>query len=124
MIRARMTCATLLGGTVLAVTSISGAHTDPAAAPTFSKDVAPILFKNCASCHRPGEIAPMSLLTYENARPWAKSIRERVAVGDMPPWHASQPSGTFSNDRRLTDAEKDTLIRWADAGAPRGETKD
>ena len=63
--------------------------------PTFSKDVAPILYKNCASCHRPGDIAPMSLLTYEQARPWAKSIREKVSLGLMPPWHATQPRGTF-----------------------------
>lgn len=94
------------------------------APPTFSKDVAPILYKNCASCHRSGEIAPMSLLTYEEARPWAKSIREMVSRGQMPPWHAEQPHGTFSNDRRLTDAEKSTLVAWADAGAPQGDPKD
>jgi hypothetical protein len=92
--------------------------------PTFSKDVAPILYKNCAGCHRPGDIAPMSLLTYEQARPWAKSIREKVSLGQMPPWHAAQPVGTFSNDRRLTDTDKDTLIRWAAAGAPQGDPKD
>ena len=95
-----------------------------AGAPTFSKEVAPILYKNCVSCHRPGEIAPMSLLTYEQARPWAKSIREKVASGQMPPWHASQPHGTFANDRRLTDQEKNTLIAWVDAGAPQGERAD
>src|SRR5579863_10762921 len=88
--------------------------------PTFSTDVAPILYKNCATCHRPGEIAPMSLLTYEQARPWAKSIKEKVALGQMPPWHATQDRGTFSNDRRLTELEKNTLIRWADSGAPQG----
>src|SRR5580658_7092682 len=87
--------------------------------PTFSKDVAAILYKNCASCHRPGEIAPMSLLTYEDARPWAASIKEKVLGGEMPPWHATQPSGTFSNDRRLTAQEKDTLVRWASGGAPK-----
>jgi hypothetical protein len=92
--------------------------------PTFSRDVAPILYKNCATCHRPGEIAPMSLLTYEQARPWAKSIKEKVALGQMPPWHATQARGIFSNDRRLTDAEKDTLIRWASNGAPQGDPKD
>jgi hypothetical protein len=95
-----------------------------AGAPTFSKDVAPILNKNCAGCHRPGEIAPMSLLTYEQARPWAKSIREKVLTGQMPPWHAAEPRGTFANDRRLTDAEKNTLIAWVDAGAPQGDVKD
>jgi hypothetical protein len=92
--------------------------------PTFSSDVAPILYKNCAACHRPGEIAPMSLLTYEQTRPWAKSIKEKVALGQMPPWHATQPRGIFSNDRRLTDAEKDTLVRWASNGAPQGDSKD
>ena len=91
--------------------------------PTFSSDVAPILYKNCATCHRPGEIAPMSLLTYEQARPWAKSIKEKVALGQMPPWHATQPRGIFLNDRRLTEADRDTLIRWASNGAPEGDAK-
>jgi len=95
-----------------------------ASTPTFSKDVAPILYKNCASCHRPGEIAPMPLLTYEQSRPWAKSIREKVSLGQMPPWHAAQPPGVFSNDRRLSDSDKDTLVRWAAAGAPQGDPRD
>ena len=95
-----------------------------AAEPTFSKDVAPILYKNCASCHRPGEIGPMSLLSYEEARPYAKSIATKVVAGTMPPWHADAPAGTFLNDRRLSDAEKTTLVRWAESGAPRGDTKD
>ena len=95
-----------------------------AGAPTFSKEVAPVLYKNCVSCHRPGEIAPMSLLTYDQARPWAKSIREKVLSGQMPPWHSSQPHGTFANDRRLTDTDKNTLIAWVDAGAPQGDPKD
>src|SRR5688500_19578379 len=67
-------------------------------APTFTKDVAPIIFKNCAGCHRPGEIAPMSLLTYEDARPWAKAIRDEVSERHMPPWHADAPPGTFHNE--------------------------
>ena len=95
-----------------------------AGASTFSRDVAPILYKHCAGCHRPGDIAPMPLLTYEQARPWAKSIREKVALGQMPPWHAAEPIGTFSNDRRLTAAEKETLIQWASNGAPQGDPKD
>ena len=66
----------------------------------------------------------MSLLTYEQVRPWAKSIREKVSLGQMPPWHAAQPRGTFSNDRRLTESDKNTLIRWTDAGAPQGDPKD
>ena len=95
-----------------------------ATVPTFSKDVAPILYKNCATCHRPGEIAPMSLLTYEDTRPWAASIKEKVASGAMPPWHSTQPAGTFSNDRRLSAQDKDTLVRWASGGAPKGDAKD
>jgi hypothetical protein len=89
-----------------------GARTLSAAAPTFSKDVAPILYKNCAGCHRPGDIAPMSLLTYEEARPWAKAIRGQVAAGQMPPWHATQQQGTFLNDRRLSAADRETSHIW------------
>jgi hypothetical protein len=110
--------------TLLGLIAIPTARTNPAGTPTFAKDVAPILFNNCAGCHRPGDIAPMSLLTYENARPWAKSIREKVAGGEMPPWHATQARGVFSNDRRLSDQDKETLIRWADSGAPKGDPKD
>jgi hypothetical protein len=124
MIKSRVTYVVAIGFTALALTAIPTARTNSAAPPTFSKEVAPILFKNCVSCHRPGDIAPMSLLTYETARPWAKAIREQVAVGNMPPWHATQPHGTFSNDRRLSEKDKDTLIRWADGGAPKGDPKD
>ncbi len=92
--------------------------------PTFSKDVAPILFSNCTTCHRPGEIAPMSLLTFKEARPWARSIATQVKTGAMPPWHADPAVGEFANARRLTDAQKSTIARWADAGAPEGDPKD
>ena len=92
--------------------------------PTFAKDVAPILYKNCVGCHRPGEIAPMSLTGYEDARPWAKAIRDEVSDGTMPPWHADAPHGSFLNERRLTDGEKDTIVKWANGGAPKGEDKD
>lgn len=110
---------------LVALSSLAAAPaTTAGATPTFAKDVAPILYKNCASCHRAGEIAPMSLLTYEEVRPWAKAIREKVSLGDMPPWHSTEPRGTFSNDRRLTDEEKDTLVRWATGGAPKGDLKD
>ena len=110
-----------LTSALLAVSAIAAEQTS---SPVFSKDVAPILYRHCATCHRPGDIAPMPLLTYEQVRPWAKSIREKVSLGQMPPWHATQPRGTFLNDRRLTDAEKDTLIRWAKDGAPQGDPKD
>ena len=94
---------------------------DPGAAPTFNRDVAPILYKSCTNCHRPGEIAPMSLLTYKDARPWAKSIGNQVSRGVMPPWHADPSHGEFLNDRRLSDAEKETIVRWVSGGAPEGD---
>jgi hypothetical protein len=106
------------------VATVAATANAPAAAPTFAKDVAPILYKNCTSCHRPGEIAPMSLLTYEDARPYARAIKDEVGDGHMPPWHADAPAGTFENERRLTDAEKKTLLDWVDAGAPKGDPKD
>ena len=95
-----------------------------AGVPTFAKDVAPLLYKNCVSCHRPGEIGPMSLLTYKDARPWAKSIRDEVADGVMPPWHADPKHGRFANDRSLSQADKDTLAKWANGGAPEGNPAD
>ena len=95
-----------------------------AAVPTFAKDVAPILYRNCTTCHRPGEIAPMSLLTYDDARPYAKDILDEVGQGHMPPWHADAPPGTFENERRLTEPEKQTLLDWAANGAPKGNDKD
>jgi hypothetical protein len=95
-----------------------------AAVPTYTKDVAPILFKNCTGCHRPGEIGPMSLLTYEKVRPRAKDIRDKVADGIMPPWHAETGHRKFANDRSLTEDEKSVLVRWANNGAPQGDPKD
>jgi len=89
--------------------------------PTFSKDVAPILFTHCVSCHRPGEMAPMSLLTFTDVRPWAKAIRDNVARRTMPPWHATKASGPFENDRSLSDADIETIVRWVDSGAPEGQ---
>src|SRR5678815_4134561 len=75
-------------------------------APTFTKDIAPIFYANCTSCHRPGDIAPMSLMTYKDTRPWAKAIATKVADGTMPPWHADPQYGKFVGERRLTDAQK------------------
>jgi mono/diheme cytochrome c family protein len=95
-----------------------------ASAVTFAKDVAPIFYRNCAQCHRPGEIAPMSLLTYKDAKPWARSIREKVAARDMPPWHADPRYGEFSNDRRLSQKDVDTIVAWVDQGAKEGDLKD
>lgn len=120
----RLIYVTILAAMFSAITIISAPQSSTAASPTFSKDVAKILYKNCATCHRTGEIAPMPLLTYQEVRPWAKAIREQVATGQMPPWHATQAHGTFQNDRRLSDQDKATLIQWVDAGAPQGDVKD
>ncbi len=91
---------------------------------TFSKDIAPILYKNCVACHRPGEIAPMSLITYKEVRPWAKAIREKVANREMPPWHLDSHYGEWQNDRRMSQAEVDSIVSWVDGGAAEGNAKD
>src|ERR1700688_116597 len=83
---------------------------------TFSKDVAPVLQKNCQGCHRPGEAAPFSLLSYEQARPWAKAMKEAVRLKKMPPWFADPHYGQFSNDRSLAAKDADAIAAWADAG--------
>jgi hypothetical protein len=108
----------------LVTVASTGSAAAQSAAPTFSKDVAPILYKNCTSCHRSGEIAPMSLLTFKDARPWVKSISTRVSNGTMPPWHADPAYGEYLNDRRLSAAEKDTILAWVNAGAPEGDAQD
>jgi len=91
---------------------------------TFYKDVLPVLQKNCQTCHRPGEAAPMSFLTYETARPWAKGIKTAVVTKKMPPWFADPHYGKFANDRSLSQAEIDTLVSWVDTGAQAGNPKD
>ena len=96
-----MRTATILGALILAATAASAADGTPA--PTFTKDVAPIFYKSCVECHRPTMFAPMSLMTYDEARPWARSIKQRVAARTMPPWGADPPHGTFKNDPRLTE---------------------
>ena len=93
-------------------------------APTYSKDIAPILFANCTSCHRPGEIAPMSLMNYKDVRPWARAVGARVADGTMPPWHADPAHGTFSNARMLSELQKQMIAKWVAAGAPEGNAAD
>jgi hypothetical protein len=95
-----------------------------AAAPVFSRDVLPILQNRCQQCHRPGEIAPMAFLSYSETRPWAKAIRQSVITRKMPPWFADPSFGHFTNDRSLSQQEIDTLVNWADAGAPEGDAKD
>ena len=92
--------------------------------PTFYKNVLPVMQTRCQECHRPGEAAPMSLLTYKDARPWAKAIREAVITRKMPPWPADPHFGKFSNDRSLSREEIDTLVAWADNGAQEGDPAD
>jgi len=92
--------------------------------PTFYKDVMPVLQRSCQNCHRSGEAAPMSFLDYKGTRPWAKAIKAAVQVKKMPPWLADPHYGKFSNDRSLADADRSTLVAWADAGAPEGNLKD
>src|ERR1051325_9776863 len=91
---------------------------------TFSKDVAPIFNKSCVGCHRPNDVAPMSLLTYKEARPWARSIKEKVVNREMPPWHADPHVGQFTNDRSLSADEVNTIVAWVDQGAKEGNPKD
>jgi hypothetical protein len=93
---------------------------------TFSKDVAPIIQSKCQQCHQPNSIAPMSLLTYQEARPWARSIKERVSTRQMPPWHIDPSVGVqkFKNDMSLSEEQIDTIVRWVDGGALQGDPKD
>ena len=95
-----------------------------AGAPTFSRDVAPILFKSCVECHRPTAMAPMSLLTYEDARPWARAIKQKVAARQMPPWGADPTVAKYSNDVSLTQAEIETISAWVDGGSIEGDRRD
>jgi hypothetical protein len=91
---------------------------------TYSKDVAPILQKHCQECHRPGEIGPFPMLTYEQTRPWASAIKESVLSKKMPPWFADPHYGKFANDRSLTPREIDTIVAWANSGATQGNARD
>lgn len=91
---------------------------------TFAKDVAPIVFENCVYCHRPGEVAPFSLLTYKDARPWARSMKQKVLNGQMPPWKADPHYGEFQNSKILGKQDIDTIVAWADGGAKEGNPAD
>src|SRR3954452_18519436 len=96
-----------------------------AGAPTFTKDVAPIVFNNCASCHRAGEVAPMTLTSYDDVRPWAKEIKNKVMSREMPPWGADPAhSLKMRNDRSLSPAQIETIAAWVDGGAPKGSDAD
>ena len=99
---------------------------DAETVPTFTKDVAPIFQQSCQVCHRPDNMAPMSLLTYQESRPWARSIKQKVVAREMPPWHIDQKIGvqSFKGDRSLSEQEVDTIVRWVDGGAPMGNPAD
>jgi hypothetical protein len=90
------------------------------AKPSFGKDIAPILYSKCVMCHRAGEVAPMSLMSYDEVRPWARAIKNKLVARQMPPWYAEGEAGKWRNDRRLSQAEIDKVVAWVDAGAPRG----
>ncbi len=98
-----------------------GDDTSASATPTFAREIAPIFYEKCATCHRPGQIGPMPLLTHDDARPWAKAIRKVVVNREMPPWHADPAIGHWSNDMSLAPAQIASIARWVDAGAPAGD---
>src|SRR5438046_10280342 len=110
--------------TLLAAVSASGQSAQTQV--TFTKDVAPIFQGRCQICHHPGTFAPMSLMTYEDARPWARSIKEKVLMREMPPWHLDKNVGVqrFSNDISLSDEEIAIIVKWVDSGAPKGNPSD
>src|SRR5246127_4197764 len=116
----------ILGIIALVVCSSVGFQraTPPAPAPTFYKDVLPVLQDHCQSCHRPGEVAPMPLVTYEQTRPWAQGISHAVEMKMMPPWFADPKYGHFANDPSLTEQQIATLLAWVAAGAPAGDRQD
>src|SRR5579884_105736 len=122
----------ILAGKAVSVprTEVSGCRIGRVAQPkadgriTYAKHVSRILQKNCQECHRPGRIGPMALLTFDDALAWSDTIREVINEGRMPPWHADPRYGKFSNDRRLSEEDKETLLAWLDNGTPRGDDKD
>jgi hypothetical protein len=91
---------------------------------TFHKTIEPILQARCEGCHRPGEAAPMSFVSYQDVRPWAKAIKNAVLLHKMPPWFADPAQGAFSNDRRLSQEEIDAIVTWVDGGAKEGDARD
>ncbi len=97
------------------------AHSHAGQRITFNPDVAPIFLKNCSECHRPDDLAPFSVLSYKDVRPWARAIREKVIAREMPPWHADPRFGTFTNDARLSQKDVDTIVAWVDQGAKEGD---
>ena len=127
MLRSRiLTLSAAAVGVVLLQTSTITQAQSGDRQPTFTKDVAPILQRSCVTCHRAGEMAPMSLMTYDEVRPWTRSIKARVANREMPPWHIDRTIGiqSFKDDPSLSDEEIATVVKWIDSGAPRGNQAD
>src|SRR6059036_4092371 len=118
--------AALVMTTLVTVSGQAPARTTTPSSVTFTKDIAPIFQKSCQGCHRPGQMAPMSLLTYQDVRPWARSIKQRVTERAMPPWGIDPHVGlqSFKNDPSLREDEIETLVKWVDAGAPLGNMAD
>src|SRR5262245_43808890 len=112
--------ATIVVGVLASVTPTAQSP----ATTTFHADIEPILQKNCQSCHRPGQVAPMSFLTYDAARPYARAIKSAVQSRKMPPWFADPQYGPYLNDRSLSQRDIETIARWVDAGAPEGDASD
>ena len=110
----------ILAGATMTVAALS-AQTPTT---TFHKDVETILQRNCQTCHRPGQVAPMSFLTYQDVRPWARAMKTAVMSGKMPPWFADPQYGPYLNDRSLKQREIEAIARWADEGAPEGDPRD
>ncbi len=121
---AAILAAAMAGSVALAEQPAARRPASAAPAPTFNRHVAPILYANCTECHRPSMFAPMSLVTYDEARPWARAIKQRVVRREMPPWSADPAHGVFKNDPRLSQTDIDTIAAWVDAGAPRGDDRD
>lgn len=116
---------TAAAGALCAIVVFGVSANAPSPTVNFARDVAPILYNRCIECHRPGEIAPMSLVTYQDARPWAKSIKQRVVERSMPPWSADPShAGKFANDPSLSQKEIDTITAWVNGGCPKGDDKD
>ena len=115
-----------LGAALLVIAATQGpdATSGKSAAPVFTRDVAPVFYRNCTTCHRPGGIGPFSLLSYDTAKSRADDIHDAVSSGYMPPWHADGPHGVFRNDRRLSDEDKQTILKWIEGGTPKGDDKD
>src|SRR5215468_1962311 len=122
MMRSSWRPLTIVAAGLLLMAPTAFAQAPAAGQVTFNKEVMPILQRSCQDCHRPGMMAPMSLLTYKDARPWARSIKTKVSSREMPPWFIDKHVGIqkFKNDPSLTDKEVETIVKWVDSGAPKG----